>query len=222
MTGAIFDVDGTLLDSMGVWDTLASRYLMSQGIQPAPNLDSRVKTMSTDQAARYFQTVCGLQKSVEKIQTDIHDSLERFYREEAELRPGIREFLDGLSAAGIRMCTATATDRTLVEAALKRCGVLHHFDGVFTCDEIGAGKDEPQIYEAALKHLQTEKSRTFVFEDALHALETAKKAGFRTVGVFEEHEPDQEAVQRSAEYYVRNQQDLARLLQTMESMEEES
>lgn len=95
MIGAIFDVDGTLLDSMGVWDTLASRYLMSQGIQPAPDLDSCVKTMSTDQAARYFQTACGLQKSVEEIQTGINELLERFYREEAELRPGTRNFWTG-------------------------------------------------------------------------------------------------------------------------------
>ena len=96
------------------------------------------------------------------------------------------------------MCIATATERSLVEAALARCGVLDYFSEIFTCSSVSAGKDEPAIYREALKFLGTDRTNTMVFEDSLYALTTAKKDGFYTTAVYDSHEENQAEIQRLA------------------------
>lgn len=200
--GAIFDVDGTLLDSMEIWETLGERYLCSLGIEPRENLKETFKNMSLKQAAEYYQSVYGVEKPTEEILDGVNALIEDFYFHVAELKPGIAELLQQLKMHGVKMCIATATERYLVEAALARCGVLAYFSEILTCGEVGSGKDEPIIYEMALAGLGTEKQYTYVFEDAIHAVETAKRAGFPVVGVYEKAEEDQESMKRLADYYV--------------------
>lgn len=84
------------------------------------------------------------------------------------------------------MCVATATDESLVKACLKRLGLLEYFKEIFTCRNVGAGKEQPDIYEAALQRLGTLKEKTFVFEDVLHAVKTAKQAGFPVAALYDE------------------------------------
>ena len=100
------------------------------------------------------------------------------------------------------MCVATVTDRYLVEETLERLGVRHYFSEIFTCAEVGFGKDKPVIYQKALEHLGTEKSDTYVFEDMLFALNTAKTDGFHTVGVYDRHEVHQDELKELSDYYV--------------------
>ena len=100
------------------------------------------------------------------------------------------------------MCVATVTDRYLVEETLERLGVLHYFSEIFTCAEVGFGKDKPIIYRKALEHLGTKKDETIVFEDALFALRTAKADGFYTVGVYDRHEKRQDELKSLADYYI--------------------
>ena len=202
MTGAIFDVDGTLLDSMSIWDTIGEDYLRSIGYIPRENLNEVFKDMSLQQAARYYQTEYGVALSIEEIMDGVNGLLERFYREQAQLKPGAGELVRELSRRGVRLCVATATDRYLVEAALERCGVLSHFGAIFTCGEVGHGKDEPDIFEAALGFLGTEKSKTLVFEDALYAARTAKADGFPVAAVCDSHERRQEELQALADIYL--------------------
>lgn len=204
ITGAIFDVDGTLLDSMSIWDTIGEDYLRSIGYQPRENLNEVFKDMSLAQAARYYQTEYGVTLSIEEIMDGVNSLLERFYREQAQLKPGAGEFVRELSRRGVKLCIATATDRPLVEAALGRCGVLPYFGRIFTCTEAGHGKDEPDIFEAALRFLGTERSKTVVFEDALYAVQTAKKSGFRVAAVYDIHEKKQAEVRRLADLYLEN------------------
>ena len=101
------------------------------------------------------------------------------------------------------MVIATSGDRKNAQAALKRLNVLSFFQGMFTCSEIGSGKDQPDIYHAAALQMDTDPSRTWVFEDALHALRTAKKAGFQTVGVYDRaSSADQEDIRKTADIYL--------------------
>lgn len=204
ITGAIFDVDGTLLDSMSIWDTVGEDYLRSIGYRPREDLNEAFKDMSLDQAARYYRTEYGVRLSVEEITAGVNAMLEDFYRHKAALKPGAGEFVRALSHCGVRLCIATATDRYLVEAALERCGVLSCFERIFTCGEVGHGKDEPDIFEAALRFLGTERSKTVVFEDALYAVQTAKEAGFRVAAVYDIHEKKQAEVRRLADLYLEN------------------
>lgn len=200
--GAIFDVDGTLLDSMFIWDTIGETYLRSIGYEPKENLNEVFKDMSLRQAARYYQTEYGVTLSIDEIMDGVNAMLERYYRYEVPLKPGVAALLTQLRENGVKLCIATATDRYLVEAALERCGVLSCFGTIFTCNEVGHGKDEPDIFEAALRSLGTEKAETVVFDDALYAVRTAKKAGFLVAAVFDRHEKEQAAVRSLADLYL--------------------
>ena len=201
--GAIFDVDGTLLDSMFIWDTIGETYLRSIGYQPKENLNETFKNMSLHQAARYYQTEYGVTQSIDEIMDGVNAMLERYYRFEAPLKPGAAELLERLRQSGVRLCIATATDRHLVEAALNRCGVLSCFGEIFTCNEVGHGKDEPDIFEAALRFLGTEKSETVVFDDSLYAIRTAKETGFPVAAVYDSHEKEQDKVRLLADIYLK-------------------
>ena len=200
--GAIFDVDGTLLDSMFIWDTIGETYLRSIGYQPKENLNETFKNMSLHQAARYYQTEYGVTLSIDEIMDGVNAMLERYYRFEVPLKPGAAELLERLRQSGVRLCIATATDRHLVEAALDRCGVLSCFGEIFTCNEVGHGKDEPDIFEAALRFLGTRKEETLVFDDALYAVRTAKEAGFPVVAVYDSHEKAQDQIRMLADVYL--------------------
>ena len=208
--GAIFDVDGTLLDSMFIWDTIGEAYLRSIGYQPKENLNETFKNMSLHQAARYYQTEYGVTQSIDEIMDGVNAMLERYYRFEVPLKPGVAELLERLRQDGVRLCIATATDRHLVEAALDRCGVLSCFGEIFTCNEVGHGKDEPDIFEAALRFLGTRREETLVFDDALYAVRTAKEAGFLVAAVYDSHERSQAEVRARSDLYL---EDLTQLVE---------
>lgn len=200
--GAIFDVDGTLLDSMFIWDTIGETYLRSIGYQPKENLNETFKNMSLHQAACYYQTEYGVTLSIDQIMDGVNAMLERYYRFEVPLKPGVAELLERLRQSGVKLCIATATDRHLVEAALDRCGVLSCFGEIFTCNEVGHGKDEPDIFEVALRFLGTRREETLVFDDALYAVRTAKEAGFPVAAVYDSHERSQAEVRARSDLYL--------------------
>jgi beta-phosphoglucomutase-like phosphatase (HAD superfamily) len=202
LRGAIFDLDGTLLDSMYIWDELGKKYLESKGIQPEPDHAAIVNVLSLLQTAEYYQR-CGVPGAVEEIMAGINEKCENFYFHEAGAKQGVKEMLDVMQSHNVKMCVATASDRYLVEAALKRNGIDHFFVDIFTCSEIGSGKDEPQIFEIALQGLGTGKSETVVFEDSLYAIQTAKKAGFYVMGVYDNSwRYDWDFIQKTANFCI--------------------
>ncbi len=205
--GAIFDLDGTILDSMFIWDTIGEDYLRSLGIEPKENLKETFKTFTLEQAAEYYRENYGVTLSVNEIVDGVNKMVERYYAETVKIKPDIEVFLEKLKAKGIKMCIATVTDKSLVETALNRLGIRNYFSEIFTCASVGHSKEEPHIYREAQKYLNTEKGETVVFEDALHALKTAKADGFVTVGVFDIHEENQEELKTIADYYIENYSD---------------
>ena len=200
--GAIFDLDGTLLDSMFIWDTSGEEYLRSLGKEPHEDLKETFMTLTLEEAAEYYREHYGVTLSVKEIVDGINAMVEQTYRTKVTLKPGISEYLAWLKENGVRMCVATVTDRYLVEETLERLGVRHYFSEIFTCAEVGFGKDKPIIYQKALEHLGTEKSDTYVFEDLPFALNTAKTDGFPTVGIYDRHEAHQDELKELADYYV--------------------
>ena len=204
LTGAIFDFDGTLLDSMFIWDTIGEDYLRTLGKEPHENLKETFMTLTLEEAAEYYREHYKVTLSVTEIVDSINAMVEGIYRTKVTLKPGVTDYLRLLKERGVKMCVATVTDRYLVEDTLERLGILHYFSEIFTCAEVGYGKDKPIIYQKALEHLGTAKEETFVFEDSLFALETAKIDGFPTVGVYDMHESRQEEMKRLADCYVRS------------------
>ncbi len=207
LKGAIFDFDGTLVDSMFIWDTIGEDYLRSLGKEPHEGLREELMPLTLEEAAVYYREHYGVTLLVMEIVDSINTMVEGIYRTKVVLKPGIKEYIRWLTKNGVKMCVATVTDRYLVEETLERLGVRRYFTEIVTCAEVGYGKDKPIIYRKALEHLGTKKEETVVLEDALFALRTAKADGFTVVGVYDKHENRQEELRNLADYYIRDYQD---------------
>lgn len=199
---AIFDFDGTLFDSMFIWDTVGEDYLRSLGKEPKPSMREDVRALSLYQSACYLKKEYDLPLSAEDIMTGINQNIKHFYIREVLPKPGVVDFLKQMKKAGIPMCIATASDRRQIEAALSRCGIDHYFGAIFTCSEVGYGKDEPVIFQKAMEHFGADRSTSVVFEDAIHAIQTAKADGFAVVAVFDESEKHQTEIRNLSDCYI--------------------
>ena len=206
--GMIFDFDGTLFDSMFIWDTAGETYLRSIGKEPEEDLQSKLKPMSLRQSAAYLKEQYGMRLSVEEIMNGVNRTVEAFYFDSVQPKAGVIELLEELTQKGVRMCIATATDRYQVEAALVRCGMRRFFSEIFTCTEVGSGKDQPLIFRKAMAHLGTDRGNTVVVEDAWHAICTAKDDGFIVAAVYDAHESMQSSIREAADIYIKDYSDL--------------
>jgi len=185
ISGAIFDMDGTLTDSMFIWENSGMRYAGTIGLAVRPDFETVVREMSMAQVAEYIGKEYGVKLTAQEIIDGINKMVEPMYRDEVQPKRGVPEFLEELKGRGVRMCLATATDISLVEMVLRKLDLLKYFEKIFTCTMVGAGKEKPDIYEAALKFLGTPREETPVFEDALFAARTVKSAGFPLVAVYD-------------------------------------
>ena len=200
--GAIFDLDGTLIDSMFIWDTIGEDYLKSFSIEPKENLAEVFKTFTLEQAAEYYRNNYGVKLSIQEIVEGINNMVAEIYRTKVVLKMGVSDFLKRLQRLGVKMCVATVTDRPIVEDVLERLDVRDYFSEIFTCAEVGCNKETSEIYRQALKHLGTEKTETIVFEDVLHAIKTAKDDGFKVAAVYDSHEPRQAEMKEISDFYI--------------------
>lgn len=203
MQGAIFDLDGTLLDSMGIWRDYGALYLQGLGLPVPDSLAERLLPLSLFQSAQFLKEQFALAQPAQEIAAQLDSLIAGFYRERAQLKPGVLQYLRALTGAGVRICAATATDRHLIEPALHRLGIFSLFSFTLTCQEAGAGKDRPDIYLQALARLQTSREETMVFEDALYAARTAKSQGFQVCAVYDDSARGETAqLQQLADYYI--------------------
>ncbi len=197
---AIFDADGTLLMSSQMWDNLGERFLLSKGVTPKPDLNERIRSLSFEQGAAFLQREYLADTTETEIISGIKSMIDSFYRYEVKAADGALELLSLLSTLGVSMCVATAGDAELAGAAFNRLFPKRFFTDILTCSEY-APKSTPEIYLAAAEKLRSKPSETIVFEDSLHAVLTAKKAGFVTAAVRDTSEPEQEALKKTADYY---------------------
>lgn len=183
--GAIFDLDGTLLDSMPVWEHASETYLLRRGIRVKEKLSEVLFSMSMRQGAEYIKEHYSISGTADEIVAGVNSIVMEAYQNQVEAKPGVPQLLERMKSNGIRMVVATSTDRLMAEAGLRRTGLDGYFERVFTCTEVGAGKRQPDIYLAAKEYLGIPQAEIWVFEDALYAINTAGRAGFFTVGVYD-------------------------------------
>lgn len=181
--GIIFDVDGTLLDSMQIWSELGKRYLASVGISAQPGLAKILFPMTLEESSDYLKSAYNLPYSVEKITADTIGILHDFYEKEAQPKNGAVDFIKAMYQKGIKLSIATAGDSKILTRLLNRLGLAQCFSAILTCTELSTSKREPAIYLKAAKLMGTLPCETVVFEDVLHALTAASNAGFVTVGI---------------------------------------
>ena len=207
--GAIFDADGTLLDSMPMWAGVGSGYLKQNfGIEARENLDERFKEISLYQSAVLLKEEYNLPLTIEEIGAGINRMVDHLYRDQVQLKPGVADLIEGLKQRGVKMCVATASEAYQIRMALKRCGIEHYFEDVISCVDVGHGKDEPNIFYTVMEKLGTAKEETYVFEDAVYSVRTATKEGFPAVGVYDDSMQYQDELIALTDFYIKNYNDL--------------
>ena len=203
--GAIFDIDGTLLDSMPIWENAGARYLVTLGIKAKPDLKERLDALSLPEGALYMQKEYGLSVSTEDILEGVNQVVKDFYYKEAVMKPGAYTLVKRLKENGVKLIIATATDKEMAKAALIRNGIWQDFTGMITCEEAGAGKTSPKVFELARQSLSTKKEATWVFEDSLYAVKTATEAGFPVCSIYDAYSAgNAEEIKRLSNIYVRD------------------
>lgn len=183
ITGAIFDMDGTLINSMDYWAIVATEYLKSIGLEPPKDTD---RDYLENGMKSWHKRACP-DIPYEEVSRGIYSIMEKYYDNHVSLKEGVLEMLERLKAHGVKMCLATATDRFMVEKVLNQLGILEYFSFILTSEEVGLGKRYPLIYEKAREALGTDKETTYVFEDALYAINTCNQNGIKVVGVYDKN-----------------------------------
>ena len=201
--GAIFDLDGTLLDSMGVWDKISRDFLTGRGIAAPDDIGAAVKNMSFTESAAYYIQRFLLPDSREQLIAIWNEMAFREYAERIELKAGAASFVRQLRQRGICLGVASATDRALTEAVLKRHGILDWFQAIVTVAYTGKGKNSPDFFRAAAQRIGVAPQECAVFEDCLHAVQGAKLAGMRVWGVYDPFSAhERQEIERFADGYI--------------------
>lgn len=206
---AIFDMDGTLVDSMWVWSKIDIEFLKKRGIALPSDLKDNIEHLSFMDTAKYFKDRFKLQESIEDIMKEWNDMAFEEYSKNIKLKADADRFLSLLKTAGIKIALATSNSQILLEASLKNNGILQYFDVITTTDEVARGKNFPDIYLLTAKRLGVTSEECIVFEDILPAVMGAKAAGMKVVGVFDEYSEHQKVdIINTADYFINEYKDI--------------
>lgn len=181
--GVIFDLDGTLVDSMWVWSQIDVDYLKIKGFSMPDDLKNEISHLSFRQTAIYFKEKFSLHDSIDEILNDWHMMAFNHYANNVKLKPGVLRFLDYLKSSKIKIALATSNSIPLLEACLKNNGIYDYFDSITTTDEVSNGKNCPDVYWLAAKKLELDPESCLVFEDILPAIKGAKAANMKVIAV---------------------------------------
>lgn len=209
LTGAIFDMDGTLLDSMELWKGTIPAFLRRIGLPLTDAQADEVECMMLEEIPGWIEKNFGIGLEPSALILGINQETEYGYYNTVVPKPGVVETLEKLRDMGVKMVVATATEMYLTKAVLTRLELDQYFEACFTASEYHTSKYEPEIFHIAHEFLGTPKESTWVFEDALKCIRGAKRAGFQVVAVEDSYaEPDKEDILALADRYVERLTDL--------------
>ena len=186
LKGAIFDVDGTLIDSMVVWTNSTLEFYKKRGLPFTEEEFSMFRSMTLTESLPYIKRVYGLEESVEEILAEFEKIIFKEYKYSIPIKPYADTYLKQLKSDGVKLAVATSTKAHYCEAALSRLGILDCFDAIAYSDEVGVSKKEPDVYLLAANRIGILPSDCTVFEDISTGILSAKKAGFKTVSIYDE------------------------------------
>lgn len=201
--GAIFDLDGTLLDSMGVWRRIDEDFLGKRGIRVPDDYLKAITAKNFQDAADYTIERFGLKESADAIMTEWFDMAIDAYTNDVVLKPLVKEYMQMLRENDIKIAAATSSDARLFEPCLKHHGIYEWFDAFSVTAEVKRGKGYPDVYENAAEKLGLKAADCVVYEDILKGVEGAKLGGFYVIGVEDVHSSyEKEEIQKEADRYI--------------------
>ena len=214
--GAIFDMDGTLINSLicwkDIWPAMADKYLDGKEDFPGYEIDKRIRTTTLLEAMELIHEEFGIGKDGRELWEYCTALIEDFYRNKVEMKDGAMEFLKYLHEGGVKMCIASASALDMVEIAVERCGIGKYIPKLISSCDYGCGKDKPDVYLGALEYLGTTKEETWVFEDSLVAIKTAKGIGMPVVGIYDAYNFGHDEMREISDYYIADGEGLDKLI----------
>lgn len=208
ITGAIFDFDGTLFDSMYVWKGYKDNFFNYLGIELTEDDKEAFKGLFLRETFLLAIERFNLDKTYEELLSHLFDYIKSRYMVETEPKNDIKEFLEKLKEKGVRLGIATASGEPAVCAVMEKYDMLHYFSAIYSTYTVGVSKIQPKVYDVVLEELGTDKETTWVFEDALYAAKTAKANGYNVVGIYDKSEPKQDELKEIVDIYINNYSEL--------------
>lgn len=188
--GAIFDVDGVILDSMEIWSKIGSKFLDSLKIAHDKNIDEFLKTMTVPQAILYLKNEFKINLSEGEIKDRIREIVNKYYDCHVKLKSGVLDFLEVLKKNNVKMCVATANNYDTIKNTFDRLDINKYFLEIFSCEKMDCDKTSSKIFDIALDFLGVRKDNAVIFEDSLYAIQTVKKANFFVIGMFDKRDEE--------------------------------
>ena len=199
----IFDLDGTLIDSMGIWAQIDEEYLSKFGYNVPDNLQEEITHLTLTETAIYFKNNFNIASSIEDIISTWHEMAFYHYSNTIKLKDGVVEYLTLLKQKGVKIALATSNSIPLLEVTLKKNNIYHFFDSITTTEEVKKSKDNPDIYLLSAKKLNVDPNKCLVFEDIVQAVKGAKLAGMKVFAIYDEASENQkEALINIADKYI--------------------
>ncbi|GAA0753793.1 HAD family phosphatase [Clostridium sartagoforme] len=199
----IFDLDGTLIDSMNIWAKIDEEYLGNFGLTVPEKLQEEITHLTLTETALYFKENFNIENKIEDIISTWHDMAFYHYSNTIKLKDGVIPYLKSLKDMNIKIALATSNSVPLLEATLKNNGIYDYFDAITTTEEVKKSKDNPDIYLLSAKKLNVSPERCLVFEDIVQAVNGAKLAGMKVYSVYDESSKSQkEELIRLSDKYI--------------------
>lgn len=201
--GAIFDLDGTILDSSWVWEQVDMTFLGDRGFEVPDDYVEAISPLGAEKAAVYTVERFGLNENPADLVREWFDMAKKEYHSRVVCKPYAISYIKKLHDRGVKMAVATSSDRELFLPTLEREGILKYFDDIVTVNEVERGKGFPDIYEEAARRINLEPKDCVVFEDILTGISGAKKGNFNVVAVRDENSVQyMDKIKRLADYYI--------------------
>ncbi len=183
--GAIFDCDGTLIDSVGGWRRVEHEFARMCGHTISADEMRLLSTFTLGETGEFYHNNFGLGSSPEQVVEMADEILVDYYRTSVELRSGVGDFLEGLVRVGVPMTMASSSPQRYLQGGIARTGIAEYFSLVLSTDDVGAPKRQPLIYQRAARHMGTDYASTWGFEDSLYAVRTLVQNGFKCAGCYD-------------------------------------
>ena len=207
--GAIFDLDGTLLDSMHIWHDVDVEFFRRRNLEVTKEYVDIIKNMHLPAAAVYTKEKYNIKENVEEIVDEWLELCANAYLTDVEMKAGVFEYLKMLHDKGVKIAFATASEKVVCEQTLKKHGIFDFFSASAYVSEINIGKTEPDIYFLAAQRIGVKPQDCIVFEDIIEGIRGAKKGNFITCGVFDKSSAkDEDEIRNTADYYIKSFEEL--------------